>query len=139
MAGVATDLLPPAAVASLDDSHEVSVVSLLLGLGTSRSRVRHIAAVSRHDLHSRQVREVGGLVPRSSLGRLASRGGSGSVDLAPVPVGHNRASVEGRTVTRVLKRAGSSRRHSGGSHGVDGVELEGLTGQVGVLKEVERD
>ena len=57
--GVAADLLALAAVASLDDAHEVSVVALLLSLGSSRGRVSDVEAILGHDLHSGDVGEVG--------------------------------------------------------------------------------
>ena len=63
VAGVAADLLLAAAVASLDNSHQVSVVALLLGLGTARSRVCDVHTILGHNLHTGDVREVSRTVP----------------------------------------------------------------------------
>ena len=44
-----SDLLLLASVASLHDSHQMGMLTLLLGLGSSASRVRNIDAVLGHD------------------------------------------------------------------------------------------
>jgi hypothetical protein len=59
--------------------------------------------------------------------------------VAPVPVGHDRARVERRSIARVLERASSSRRLDGSGECVHRVELESLSSQVRILKVVERD
>lgn len=63
MARVAANLLALAAVASLDDTHEMSMIALLLGLGAARRRIGNIKTVLGQDLHTRQAREIGGLMP----------------------------------------------------------------------------
>jgi hypothetical protein len=136
VAGVAADLLLLAAFAGLDNSHEVCMVSLLLCLGSSGGRVGHIATILGHNLHSRQVREISGLLAGGGLGRRAARGSS--VHVAPIPVGCDRARVE-RSITRVLERASTSRRFDRSGKCVNGIELEGLSSQVRIFKIVERD
>lgn len=59
--------------------------------------------------------------------------------MAPVPVGHDRARVERRSITRVLERASSSRRLNSSRECVHRVELESLSSQVRILKVVKRD
>jgi hypothetical protein len=59
MAGIAANLAGLASVAGLDYSHEVGVVALLLGLAAAGSRLGDIAAISGHDAHAREMREVG--------------------------------------------------------------------------------
>ena len=49
------NLLLFARITSLHDSHQVGMLSLLLGLGTSPSRARHIHAILGHDLETRDL------------------------------------------------------------------------------------
>lgn len=134
--GVAANLLALAAVASLDDAHQVSVVALLLGLGTAGGRVGDVEAFLGHDLHTGEAGEVGSTHARGGAGGLGHamlrgarghRGGARGLALAPVPGAGGGGCVEG----------GGDRGGGRGGDGVDRVELEALAGHLGMLEEVE--